>query len=126
INGRTNLCGRPGGGGARALIDAVASTDRLVRFESAFAIAAGIPTQSFQGQDRVVPLLAEAMSQTGVPSAIVVMPAQDQANALADELRKAGYNAIGAAGAGAAVGQSNQLPAVGVIGTTEEKGAPEV
>ena len=75
------FAGQQGVGGAPALIAAMSSPDRLVRFESAFAVAAALPQQQFAGQDRVVPLLAEAMSQTGVPSVLVVMPTQDRANA---------------------------------------------
>ncbi|HYO10628.1 MAG TPA: hypothetical protein VER17_16800, partial [Tepidisphaeraceae bacterium] len=129
IVGRTNLFSgaqQGGGGGAPALIDAMSSADRLVRFESAFAIAAALPNQGFQGQERVVPLLAEAMSQTGVPSAIVVMPSEDMANNAAEALRQAGYNAVGAAGPEAAVNAANQLPAVDVVIAAEEMGAPNV
>ena len=128
IIGRTNLFTgqQQGTGGAPALIDGMASSDRLVRYESAFAVAAALPQQQFQGQDRVVPMLAEAMSQTGQPSIVVVMPTQDQANSGAEEFRKAGYAAVGATTAEGAVAASNQLPAVDVILVTEELGAPQV
>src|SRR5439155_25204714 len=97
IIGRTNLfSGQQGGAGAPALIDAMGSNDRLVRFEAAFAVASALPQQKFQGEDRVVPLLAEALSQTGVPSALIVMPNQNTANATVDELKKAGYAAVAA------------------------------
>ena len=128
IIGRTNLFSgqQQGTGGAPALIDAMASTDRLVRYESAFAVAAAIPQQQFQGQERVIPLLAEAMSQTGQPSVIVVMPSQDRANNGVDEFRKAGYAAVGATTAEGAVAAANELPAVDVILVTEEMGAVAV
>jgi hypothetical protein len=129
IIGRTNLFSggqQPGFGGAPALIDAMGSNDRLVRFESAFAVAAALPQQQFEGQDRVVPLLAEAISQTGVPSVLVVMPNTDRANATVNELKQAGYSAVGSAGAEQAVASSNQLPAVDVILVSEELGRPQV
>lgn len=128
IVGRTNLFSgqQQGAGGAPALIDSLASTDRLVRYEGAFAVAAAVPQQQFEGQDRVVPLLAEAMSQTGQPSVVVVMPTQDRANNGAEEFRKAGYAAVAAATPEAAVAESSKLPAVDVIVVTEELGAPKV
>jgi hypothetical protein len=128
IIGRTNLfSGQAGaGGGAPALIDGMSSADRLVRFESAFAIAAAVPQQSFQGQDRVVPLLAEAMSQTGIPTAVVCMATQEQTNAVIDALKKGGYNAVGGAGPAAAVAQAGTLAAVDVIITSEDMGATQV
>lgn len=127
IVGRTNLfAGQQGVGGAPALIAAMASPDRLVRFESAFAVASALPQQSFEGQDRVVPLLAEAMSQTGVPSVLVLMPTQDRANATVNELRQNGYAAVGATGAEQAVAGSDQLPAVDVILISEELGPQQV
>ncbi len=118
IIGRTDI--------APALIDAMGSSDRLVRFEAAFAIAAALPQQPFNGQDRVVPLLAEAMSQTGTPSALVMMPGQDRTNATVDALKQAGYNATGGASAAAAIAAGNQLPAVDVIITSEDMGPAQV
>jgi len=127
IIGRTNMfAGQQGFQGAPALIAAMSSPDRLVRFESAFAVAAALPQQQFAGQDRVVPLLAEAMSQTGVPSVLVVMPTTDRANATVNELKQAGYSAIGSTNAEQAVASSNQLPAVDVILISEELGPQQV
>ena len=127
IIGRTNMFSVAGGaGGAPALIDAMGSSDRLVRFESAFAIAAALPQQSFEGQERVVPLLAEALSQTGVPSALVVMASQDRANQIVEALKAAGYNAIGVASPQAAASAADQLPAIDVIITSEDMGAGNV
>ncbi|MEO6436910.1 MAG: hypothetical protein ABIP55_14275, partial [Tepidisphaeraceae bacterium] len=131
IIGRTTLFGggqqgNGGTGGAPALIDAMGSSDRLVRYEAAFAVAGALPQQTFQGQDRVIPLLAEALSQTGQPSILIVMPTADQASNGAEEFRKAGYSAIGAATPEAAVAAANQLPAVDVILVSEELGAPQV
>jgi hypothetical protein len=128
IIGRTNLfTGNQGGpGGAPALVDAMASTDRLVRFESAFAVAAAMPQQKFDGQERVVPLLAEALSQTGVPSVVLVMANQNVGNGVIDELHKAGYAAVGAVNPDSAIAASNQLPAVDVVVIAEEMGPAQV
>ena len=123
IVGRHNLFA---GNQAGPLVDAMGSGDRLVRFEAAFALAAALPQQSFQGQDRVVPLLAEALSQTGTPTVLVVAPTQDQANALVDGLKAAGYTAAGAGSADAAVSSAVQLPAVDVILISEDIGPANV
>ena len=119
IVGRQNLFQ---GNSSTALVDAMASSDRLVRFEAAFALAAALPQQPFQGQDRVVPLLAEALGQTGTPSVLVVGGAQEQVNTLIEGLKGAGYNAAGAAGADAGISASAQLPAVEVIIVTDDLG----
>ena len=118
IIGRNDVC--------PALIDAMGSSDRLVRFEAAFAVAAALPQQPFNGQDRVVPLLAEALSQTGTPSAVVALPGTDRTSATVEALKQAGYSAVGGSTAEAAVAAANQLPAVDVIITSEDLGAAQV
>ncbi|MGB7157331.1 MAG: hypothetical protein WBD40_04645, partial [Tepidisphaeraceae bacterium] len=119
IVGRYNLFE---GGQAGPLVDGMNSSDRLVRFESAFGLASALPQQPFQGQDRVVPLLAEALAQTGTPSLLVIAPNQDQVNAMVEGFKSAGYAAAGATSADAAVSASAQLPAVDVIIVSEDLG----
>lgn len=118
IIGRTNV--------TPALIDGMGSTDRLVRYEAAFALAAALPQQAFNGQDRVVPLLAEALTQTGVPSALVMLATPDQTNAVVEALKQSGYNAAGGATPEAAAAAANQLPSIDVIIASDEGGAPAV
>jgi hypothetical protein len=109
------------------LVDAMGFPDRLVRFEAAFAIAGALPQKQFTGQERVVPLLAEALSQTGQMSVVVVGPNQDMVNALVDGLKKdGGMNAVGATNAEAAVTTANSLPAVDAIITSDELDAVEI
>jgi AmiR/NasT family two-component response regulator len=117
IVGRQNLFT---GNGADALVDAMGSADRLVRYEAAFALAQALPQQSFNDSERVVPLLAEALSQTGTPSVLVVGTAQDAVNKMVDGLKGAGYQAIGATGADSAIGESAKLAAVDVILVSED------
>src|SRR5206468_2223880 len=62
IAGQSNVFDQNGGG---PLINALGYPDRLVRFEAAFTVAQSLPQKNFQGQERVVPLLAEAMVKTG-------------------------------------------------------------
>jgi len=108
------------------LADAMMYPDRLVRFEAAFAIAQSLPQGDFTGKDAVVPLLGEALSQTGQTSVVVAMPTQDATNATVDALKGAGMTATGAAGAEPAITSANQLSAVDVIVISEDLGAPEV
>ena len=74
IVGRANLFA---GDAGQPLIDGMRSPDRLVRFESAFAVAAALPESEFPGRERVVPLLAEAVSQTGTANVLVVAGTDD-------------------------------------------------
>ena len=70
------------------LMDALQFPDRLVRYEAAFALAAALPRQSFVGEERVVPLLAEALSQTGAANVMVLAANQDQMNSLSAGLKR--------------------------------------
>ena len=108
------------------LVEAMASPDRAVRFESAFAVASAVPGKPFTGQDRVVPLLAEAISQTGTPSMVIVMPTKDRANALVDALKKENYAVVGASNPEEGVAVAAQLPAVDVLVVSEELGSEPV
>jgi hypothetical protein len=110
----------------RPLITAMQYPDRLVRFEAAFALAGALPQQAYEGQEMVVPLLAEALSQSGQASVFVVAPSENQLNALLEGLRAAGYGATGATTAEAAVANAAQLPAVDVFVVTEDLGNEQV
>ena len=109
------------------LINAMAYPDRLVRFEAAFAIANSLPQQPFGGQERVVPLLAEALAQTGTGNVVLVLPTQDQANAMVDALKKsAGLNVTGVTTAEAAITAANAMPSIDVIAVSDELPAGEI
>jgi hypothetical protein len=115
------------GASGAPLIEAMAYPDRLVRFEAAIAIAGALPQKSFTGQERVVPLLAEALAQTGQMSVVVAAPSQDTVNALVDGLKKdAGMAAVGATSAEAAIAAANALTAVDAIIISEDMAGAEV
>ncbi len=97
------------------LIDAMQFPDRLVRYEAAFALAAALPKTAFAGQERVVPLLAEALSQTGAANVLVLVQDQAQLNGLVDALKGQGYNVIGATTPEDAVRLSQDRPAIDAI-----------
>jgi hypothetical protein len=112
-------------GNGQSLLDALQYPDRLVRFEAAFAIAAALPQESFLGQERVVPLLAEAVSQTGRPN-VLVLVSEDKLNGQVQALKDAGYGATGGGSAEAAVAASNSLPSVDVILVSGDLDAKEI
>lgn len=117
IAGASNLLGE----GGSPVIGALEYPDRLVRFEAAFTVASALPQQSFNGQNRVVPILAEAVSQTGRPQVLLVLPSQDELNAYTDAL-KSDFGVAGATSAQAAVNESNSLPSVDVVVVSEALG----
>lgn len=97
-----------------ALVTAMQYPDRVVRFEAAFALAAALPQAGFEGQHRVVPILAEAVAQNGKPNVLVVMP-ESQLNGGIEMVKQAGYGAAGAVKPAAAVEVAATLPAIDVI-----------
>ena len=117
IGGQSNLFA---GGQSGALVSAMQYPDRVVRFESAFAAASALPQTPFEGQDRVTPILGEAVAQTGKPYVLVVMP-EDKLNAKVQELKDAGYVAMGATSAVAAL--AVQAPAIDAIVISDDNPA---
>ena len=62
-----------------------------------------------------MPLLVEALGQSGSPGALLVMSSQDAAARYAEPLREAGYQVAGAGGPGEAAAAASQLNAVDVV-----------
>lgn len=114
IGGESNIFAA---GQSDALVAAMQYPDRLVRFEAAFAAAAALPQSSFVEKERVVPILAEALSQTGQPHVVVVASEKDR-NARVQQLRDAGYVVAGVANAQEAV--AAPLPAIDAVIITDE------
>jgi hypothetical protein len=120
IVGQSNLFS---GGQGQPLVSAMRYPDRQVRFEAAFALAAALPQQPFQGQARVVPLLAEAVTQSGTPGVLIVAPQADRTR-LAAELK--GYATAGGEDPATAMADAVTIPAVDVILMSEDLGNPTV
>ncbi len=118
IGGQANLFG----GGEHPLMDALRFPDRLVQYEAAFALAAALPSEQFSGQERVVPLLSEALSQTGAASVLVVVQTQDQLNGLVDGLHTSGYNVVGGLTPEQAVAAAAARPTIDAILISEDIG----
>lgn len=125
IAGQSNFTTQSAGGGGAPLVAALTFADRRVRFEAAMALAQALPQQPFDGSERVVPLLAEAIGQTGVPSALLVMPTQDEVNSLVEGMG-GDVTAAGATSAEAAIAAGQSMPAVDVIVVSENVGAGEI
>jgi HEAT repeat protein len=126
VGGQANLFQGSGPtGGEHPLMDAMNFPDRLVRYEAAFALAAALPRDTFPGEERVVPLLAEALSQTGAATVLVMVP-QDRLNKTIDGLKGQGYNAIGGATVDDAMKEGNARPAVDAIVMTEDDSPTEI
>ena len=99
--------------GGTPLTDALRFPDRTVRFEAAMAIAASLPQQPFNDQQRVVPLLAEAVSQSGRPNLLIVVKNEAERSRLAGELKN--YGSAGGVGATGALAEERSLPSVDAI-----------
>lgn len=123
IAGRSNILDN---GQVQPLVDAMRFPDRLVRINAAEAIAMALPNQSFTGVERVVPVLAEAVAQTGQTNVLVILPSQDRVTSLVEGLRGTGMAAIGGTGVDQALAESRRLPAIDVILISEELGGDQV
>lgn len=108
------------------LVAAMRYPDRLVRINAAEAVAMALPAESFTGVERVVPVLAEAVAQTGQTNVVVIVPDQNRAVELVDGLKQANLAAVGGTAVDQALAESRRLPAVDVIVISEELGADQV
>ena len=132
IGGQANLFGDAGSannsampgsaGNDHPLMDALQFPDRLVRYEAAFALASALPRQPFSGQERIVPLLAEALSQTGAANVLLLAQSREQLAQLSDGLKGAGYNVVGGTNPSEAVAEASKRPAIDAIVIPEEVG----
>jgi len=86
--------------------------DRQVRFEAAFAVAQALPQHPFSGQERVIPILAEALAQSG-KAGVLVVASSDKMNAVKEQLKN--YAVAGGPTADAAASAASTLTGVDVI-----------
>ncbi len=81
----------------QALAATLAFPSRQVRIKAALALGRALPAMSFPGSQNVMPVLSEALAQSGRQSALIVDPDVSAANRLQAVLRAAGFEcAIGA------------------------------
>jgi len=84
----------PVAGGAQPLVEALSSSNRVVRYWAALSLARALPRKRFPGHELVLPILAGAVRQTGKKSALVVAANDERRNALKDAARALGYDVI--------------------------------
>jgi hypothetical protein len=99
---------------------ALSYPDRVVRFEAAYTLGSAMPQQQFAGSDQVVPILAEAIAQTGKPGVVVLAPTDEAVNKLVEDLKAQGYNAVGTKSAEGVVNVAAGLPAVDSLVVSED------
>lgn len=83
----------------QAFVEALKFPDLLVRIRAALALGNAVPRQQFTGSELVIPILANAITQTGRRNILVLDADQNNTNRLLDELRDADTNVIGEANA---------------------------
>ena len=91
------------------LIQAMSCPDPQVRLQAAFALAAANPRHSFTGAYEVVPLLADALAQTGKPTVVLVDPNPQRRNHLAGGLSPR-YHIVATASLAPALARSRHVP----------------
>lgn len=99
------------------LVRALAYPDRSVRFRAAFALASANPPSQFASYYRVVPILAEAISSNGSPTALLVVTDDDLRNAMTDALRNSDshFNVYAGPNISAALEQAQRVPTFDVV-----------
>ncbi len=99
------------------LVRALSYSDRSVRFRAAFALAGANPPSEFPSFYRVMPILAEAVSSTGSPAALLVVSDDDLRNATTEVLRNSDAHFAVYAGAtlSQALQQADRVPAFDVV-----------
>lgn len=78
----------------RPLLDAIRYPNRRVQNEAALALGAAQPQSTFEGSDRVVPILAGAVRDAGARYAVVLSANAETANSIAGVLRAAGFTVL--------------------------------
>jgi hypothetical protein len=111
IVGQANLVADPN----QPVVAALSFPDRLVRYEAAMGLAESLPSKSFAGQERVVPLLAEALAQTGKTNVLILESSQDKLNGMQADLSGQGFVVTGGTTVDSAVDAARVLPAVDVV-----------
>ncbi len=80
------------------LVRALQFPDLTVRLRAALALGAALPRSQFAGSSQVIPLLAQALSQTGREQVVVVDAEEDNLNRVASVLREGDRDVIAETG----------------------------
>lgn len=80
--------------GRRPLLEALRYANRRVQYDAAIALANAQPTESFDGSDRVVPILASAIRDSGAKYAAVLASTEERGASLSGILQARGYTVL--------------------------------
>jgi hypothetical protein len=82
------------GGGRQPLVEALNYPNRRVQYEAALALGKSQPRTSFQGSERVVPILAGAIRDASVRFAVVVASNKEIGDNARKSLERLGYTVL--------------------------------
>jgi hypothetical protein len=100
---------------AQPLTQALTFPDLVVRIKAALALGKALPRSPFHADEKVVPVLAEALAQTGKRTAVVIDPKQSGLNDVQGKLRAQGFEVIGEASFLKALERARAVPFVDAI-----------
>lgn len=88
---------KPVAGGAQPLVEALSSSNRVVRYWASISLAMALPKERFTGCELVVPILSGALRQSGKKSALIVAANEEARNSMKDAIRGMGFDVIDSA-----------------------------
>ncbi len=88
---------KPVAGGAQPLVEALSSSNRVVRYWASISLAMALPKERFTGCELVVPILSGALRQSGKKSALIVAADEESRNSMKDTIRGMGFDVIDSA-----------------------------
>jgi len=83
-----------GGKGRNALVEALRSPNRRVQTDAALVLAGASTGETYDGAERVVPVLASAVREAGAKYALVVAADGEKSKMIGDGLRAMGYTGL--------------------------------
>jgi hypothetical protein len=83
------------GSGRQSLLECLEYPDRRVQYESALTLARTLPQESFDGDFRVVPLLASAVRSGNQSFALVIADDREDQLSLVNRLQSMGFSIVG-------------------------------
>jgi len=85
---------KPIAGGAQPLVEALSTSNRIVRYWAAISLARALPRERFTGCELVVPILCGALRQTGKKTALVIGATEETRNTIKSAIRGMGFEVI--------------------------------
>lgn len=105
-----------GGGGRNALLESLRYPNRRVQYEAALALASAQPINTFDGSERVVPLLGSCIRDAAAKYAVAIANTKEREVSLANVLRGLGYTVLpGGTSLAAAEAAIAEAPGLDVI-----------